>query len=214
MTSSGIEPHGTTAESVDDTVRRLVVERSHDLVVLCDLLGAIVYASPSWLSIGWDSRELPGVAIQDLIHPDDLGAAAAAGEKLNAGSNVDAVTVRLRGPDGAYTWFEINGSQVLGDDGELRFILGTARDASEREELRSRLRDLDAVYRFADVVMGASELGEVLEAALDSLLEATDADRASILLCDDENVMRFRAWRGLSDEYRSATDGHSAWAPD
>ena len=130
--------------------------------------------------------------------------------EADAGSNVDAVTVRLRGPTGAYTWFEINGSQVLGDDGELRFILGTARDVGEREELRSRLRDLDAVYRFADAVAGASELVEVLEVALDALLEATGADRASVLLCDDENVMRFRAWRGLSDEYRAATDGHSA----
>ena len=214
MTSSGIEPHGSTAENVDDTVRRLVVERSHDLVVLCDLAGAIVYASPAWLSIGWDPRELPGIALQDLIHPDDLGVAAAAGEKLSTGSNVDAVTVRLRGPDGAYTWFEINGSQVLGEEGELRFILGTARDVSEREELRSRLRDLDAVYRFADAVAGGSELGEVLEVALDALLEATGAERASVLLCDDEDVMRFRAWRGLSDEYRAATDGHSAWPPD
>ncbi len=61
---------------------------------------------------------------------------------------------------------------------------------------------------------GASELGEVLEVALDALQEATGAERASILLCDDDNVMRFRAWRGLSDEYRSATDGHSAWAPE
>ena len=103
---------------------------------------------------------------------------------------------------------------MLGEDGELRFILGTARDVGEREELRSRLRDLDAVYRFADAVAGASELGEVLEVALDALLEATGADRASVLLSDDENVMRFRAWRGLSDEYRAATDGHSAWAPD
>jgi PAS domain S-box-containing protein len=214
VASSGIEPHGSTAENVDDTIRRLVVERSHDLIVLCEVTGSIVYASPSWLSIGWEPNELGGIAIQDLIHDDDLGAAAAAGEKLGAGSNVDAVTVRLRGPSGAYTWFEMNGSQVLDDDGQLRFILGTARDVSEREELRSRLRDLDAVYRFADAVAGASELGEVLEVALDALLEATDADRASILLCDDEDVMRFRAWRGLSDEYRAATDGHSAWEAD
>ena len=214
MASRGIEPHASAMENVDDTVRRLVVERSHDLVVLCDVMGAIVYASPSWASIGWDPHELTGVGIQDLIHRDDLGVAAAAGEELNAGSNVDAVTVRLRGPDGAYTWFDVNGSQVLGEDGGLRFVLGTAREVSEREELRSRLRDLDAVYRFADAVAGASELGEVLEVALDALLEATDADRASVLLCDTEDVMRFRAWRGLSDEYRAATDGHSAWAAD
>ena len=26
--------------------------------------------------------------------------------------------------------------------------------------------------------------------------------------------MRFVAWRGLSDEYRKATEGHSPWKPD
>jgi PAS domain S-box-containing protein len=93
-------------------------------------------------------------------------------------------------------------------------MLGTARDVTEREELRSRLRDLDAVYRFADAVAGAGTLEQVLEAALDALLEATGADRASVLLSDDEGVMRFRAWRGLSDGYRAATDGHSPWPPD
>jgi PAS domain S-box-containing protein len=122
--------------------------------------------------------------------------------------------VRLRGSDGAYTWFEINGSLVPGEDGQPRFILGTARDVGEREELRSRLRDLDAVYRFADAVAGASELDDVLGVALDALLEATGADRASVLLCDDEDVMRFRAWRGLSDAYRAFTEGHSPWATD
>ena len=182
--------------------------------MLCEVDSTIVYASPSWASIGWDARELTGVSIWDLYHPDDRPVAAEAGTALRAGSNVDAVTIRLRRADGAYAWFEINGSRVLGEDGELRFLLGTARDVTEREELRSRLRDLDAVYRFADAVAGASELGEVLEVALDALLAATGADRASVLLNDDEKVMRFRAWRGLSDEYRAFTEGHSPWAAD
>ena len=211
-TSSGIEPFAGTAETLDDTVRRLVVEHSHDLVILCDLTGAIAYASPSWASLGWEPAELPGVEIQDLIHPDDLETASEAGARLAEGTDVSAVTIRLRRPSGAYAWFEINGSTVRGDDGAIRFVLGTARDVSEREELRSRLRDLDAVYRFADAVAGAGALEEVLQAALDALLEATEADRASVLLCDDEGVMRFRAWRGLSDRYRAATEGHSPWS--
>ena len=167
-----------------------------------------------WLSIGWDPRELAGVAIQDLIHPDDLGAAAAAGEKLFTGSNVDAVTVRLRAPTGAYTWFDINGSQVLGEDGELRFVLGTARDMSEREELRSRLRDLDAVYRFADAVAGraSSSRCSTPRSTRCSRRRARTGRRFS---CATTRTSCASA-RGaaLSDEYRSATDGHSVWAPD
>ncbi len=190
------------------------MERSHDLVTLCDLTGAIVYASPSWTTLGWEPRDLGGVPVLDLIHPEDRGVATAAWDEVAAGTNVDAVTVRLRRAGGSFAWFEVNGSAVRSDEGELRFMLGTARDVSEREELRSRLRDLDAVYRFADAVEGSSALDEVLEAAHDALLEATGAGRASVLLYDDGGVMRFRAWRGLSDDYRAFTEGHSPWAAD
>jgi PAS domain S-box-containing protein len=213
-TSSGTEPRATSAETVDDAVRRLVVERSHDLVTLCDLTGSIVYASPSWANLGWEPAQLAGLAILELIHPEDSELATEAWNEVAAGTDVDAVTIRLRRSTGSYAWFEVNGSSVRDEEGELRFMLGTAQDVSEREELRWRLRDLDAVYRFADAVAGAQDLDEVFEAALDSLLEATGGDRASVLLADDEGVLRFRAWRGLSRRYRAATEGHSPWPSD
>jgi PAS domain S-box-containing protein len=177
------------------------------------LRGAVVYASPSWTTIGWEPATLVGVSIVELVHPDDKGVALAAWEQVAAGTDLKGVTVRLRRAAGTYAWFEVNGCAVRDESGELRFLLGTARDVSEREELRARVRDLDAVYRFADAVAGASELGEVLDAALDALLEATHAQRASVLLLDDDGVLRFRAWRRLSDEYRAFTEGHSPWAP-
>jgi PAS domain S-box-containing protein len=39
-------------------------------------------------------------------------------------------------------------------------------------------------------------------------------DRAAILIFEGGDVLRFKAWRGLSDEYRAAVEGHSPWAPD
>src|SRR5262249_13342994 len=150
----------TRAESVDDAVRRLVVERSHDLVTLCDLTGAIVYASPSWVNLGWQPAELAGAPVIEFIHPDDAALATEAWNEVASGTDVDAVTVRLRRAGGSYAWFEVNGTAVPDEAGDLRFMLGTARDVSEREELRRRLRDLDAVYRFADAVAGARALDE------------------------------------------------------
>src|ERR671923_232279 len=38
--------------------------------------------------------------------------------------------------------------------------------------------------------------------------------RASVLLFDEAGVMRFQAWRNLSDRYRAAVDGHSPWSRD
>jgi PAS domain S-box-containing protein len=154
------------------------------------------------------------VGVLDVIHPDDAQRATDAWNQVASGTDVDAVTIRLRRASGSYAWFEVNGSSVRTEDGKALFMLGTARDVSEREELRWRLRDLDAVYRFADVVAGGHELDQVLEVALDALLEATGADRAAVLLADEADVLRFRAWRGLSDRYREYTEGRSPWPPE
>jgi PAS domain S-box-containing protein len=55
---------------------------------------------------------------------------------------------------------------------------------------------------------------EIYDAALDALEEGLGVDRASILLFDPDGVMRFRAYRALSDAYRRAVEGHTPWRPD
>lgn len=65
-----------------------------------------------------------------------------------------------------------------------------------------------------DEVGRATSLEQIYVSALTYLREALDVHRASVLLFDDEGVMRFVAWRGLSDGYRAAVDGHSPWTPD
>ena len=57
-------------------------------------------------------------------------------------------------------------------------------------------------------------LPEIYNAALDALQQGLSISRASILLFDADGVMRFKAWRGLSDSCRSAVEGHPPWTPD
>ena len=70
---------------------------------------------------------------------------------------------------------------------------------------------LKIIYKLASRLAAASMLEEVFEAALDALMEGVRIDRASLLLFDSEGVMRFRMWRGLSQEYRNEVEGHSPW---
>jgi PAS domain S-box-containing protein len=72
---------------------------------------------------------------------------------------------------------------------------------------------LRAVYDLAVAVTRAGALAEIYTVALDTLQASLRADRASILLFDAAGVMRFAAWRGLSEGYRRAVEGHSPWAP-
>ncbi|MCX4239829.1 GAF domain-containing sensor histidine kinase [Paraliomyxa miuraensis] len=62
-------------------------------------------------------------------------------------------------------------------------------------------------------VARATTVEEVYGAAMDCLEQAVGVRRSSVLLFDDEGVMRFVAWRGLSDAYRQAVEGHTPWKP-
>ena len=55
---------------------------------------------------------------------------------------------------------------------------------------------------------------EIYSAALDALAVGLGVERSSILLFDPDGVMRFKAYRGLSDGYRAAVEGHTPWTPE
>jgi hypothetical protein len=65
-----------------------------------------------------------------------------------------------------------------------------------------------------DQVANATSLQDVYDGALDCLHETLGVKRASVLVYDEHEAMRFVAWTGLSDAYRNAVDGHSPWSRD
>jgi PAS domain S-box-containing protein len=73
------------------------------------------------------------------------------------------------------------------------------------------VRRLNTLYELLAALSRATGLEEVYDAALTSLLAATSADRAAILFFDEDGTIRFKAWRGLSAEYRAAVTGHTPW---
>src|SRR6202035_4131778 len=77
-----------------------------------------------------------------------------------------------------------------------------------------RADEQTALYRFTDRLYRAASLNDVYEATLDAIIAALHCRRASIQRFDSEGVMRFAAWRGLSDNYRHAVDGHSPWTAE
>lgn len=77
-----------------------------------------------------------------------------------------------------------------------------------------RMEEQEALYGFTERLFRAVSLEQICEAALDAIARALRTDRAAILLCDEAGVMRFAAWRGLSETYRRAVEGHSPWRAD
>jgi signal transduction histidine kinase len=94
-------------------------------------------------------------------------------------------------------------------------------DSLDKDDAGARLEPLEGAQRALDEaailfeltrrVNRATTLAELYDPALDAVLRLLRVDRAAILLFDDDGVMRFKAWRGLSDRYRAAVEGHSPW---
>jgi anti-anti-sigma factor len=71
-----------------------------------------------------------------------------------------------------------------------------------------------AVLDFCQVAWDVESVEGLYSAALAALQRAIGVQRSSILVMDGRGVMRFGAWRGLSEAYRKAVEGHSPWAAD
>jgi PAS domain S-box-containing protein len=71
---------------------------------------------------------------------------------------------------------------------------------------------LETIHQLIGAIGRAERIEEIYEEALKGLEDAVAADRSAILLSDADGVLRFKAWRGLSGEYREAVEGHTPWA--
>lgn len=109
---------------------RLVVESMEDVVILEDLQGCILYASPSAQTLtGLTPEELTGRLLRDLIHPDDepLLSVAVASRAIRERE------FRCRTCDGLYRWAAACSQHLYDPDGQPFRILHCIRAITERQ---------------------------------------------------------------------------------
>jgi PAS domain S-box-containing protein len=133
---------------------------------------------------------------------------------------IDRYTIekRIRRCDGTYVWTSITSSSVCDAQGRFLYAVRVQHDMDDRKRaedaLARRMQEQAALYDFTECLQHARSFEDVYKAALNAILRALGCPRASILLFDQSDAMRFVAWRGLSESYRRAVDGHSPWTPD
>jgi PAS domain S-box-containing protein len=193
-----------------------IVESSGDAIVSKDLNGVIV----SWnraaeTLFGYSADEVIGKSITVLIPAELQDEEPKILDSIRRGQSLDHYeTVRQR-KDGSRIDVSLSVSPVKDARGVIVGASKIARDISVRKRneagLARRADEQAALYQFTDKLYRAACLPDIYDAALDAILVALHCSRASILRFDKQGVMRFVAWRGLSERYRRAADGHSPW---
>lgn len=189
-----------------------IVESSDDAIVGKDINGII----NSWNHgaeriFQYKPGEIIGKPVTILIPPDRQSEERKILERVRHGEQVKHFETIRRRKDGQLIDVSLTISPVKDANGMVIGASMIARDISERKRNE---RQQHALFALVARVNAAPSLSEICDAALETIFQCQVADRAALLLTDSQGMMmRFKAWRGLSDEYRQAVEGHSPWKP-
>ncbi len=98
-------------------------------------------------------------------------------------------------------------------------LFSELRERNERtliaeDHYRKRFNQVYTLYAIVSALSRSDSLNQIFDETLNAIPGFTDVIGSSILLFDSDGIARFMAWRGISDDYRRAVEGHSPWQPD
>lgn len=156
---------------------RIVVENTNDLIALLDNTGKFTYVNPSYKKIlGYSPKVLEGKRYEEIIHPADLIMARENFEKVLKGK-VAKVTLRLRNTKGKFLTVEGAGLSIYDKRNQVKAVVTTAQDITEREELEKRKDEfisiashelktpVTSLKAFTQVARGLIEKNEIKKAS-------------------------------------------------
>ena len=194
-----------------------ILNHSPHGIIVCDASGKLILQNRAAEQIWAGSatvEDVTGWGQYRAFHADGRPFAAAdwsMARCLRSGETIPYEELRIQRFDGSR-------AMLLGSCAPIRDVGGTITGAlsvfADITELRQSQTEATLLLGLAERTAAATSVQAVFDAALDSACAALVVPRAAILLFDADGVMRFKAWRGLSETYRAAVDGHSPWRPE
>lgn len=189
-------------------------------VLFFTLDGRIVDANPAFQRMsGYTAGELRAKPDwHDLTPAEFRSATEKAMRELAEQGKTAPYEKQMYRKDGS-RWWGLFAPTSLATNGErasegVKFVIDITEQREAEQALAETARQQAALFKFARRRQEVKTPEELYEAALDAITATLKCPKASILLLDERRVMRFVAWRGLSESYREAAEGHSPWPPD
>ena len=114
------------------------------MLCISDFTDTVLWCNAAFEQIlGYEAGELRGVALHDLVHPDDVAAHVDADASLRLGHTVSALRTRHRRKDGAWRTVDWN----VTPDPRRQLIRHTGRDVTDQCAADDGLRDNEARLR-------------------------------------------------------------------
>lgn len=194
---------------------REIFARSIDGIAIIDASGRYVEQNEAHRELtGYSNEELEGRTPAIHLGEEVFAEIASALQQHGRYRGI----VESRPKQGPRKTLDLAAFAVRDASGRPLWYVGIKRDITEQERLEgeknARIGELEALCSLTRALNSAVAVEDIYHAAINGLIQSIHADRAAILVYGGDGRMHFQAWRGLSDEYRAAVDGHTPWSRD
>jgi len=200
---------------------KTIVEHGSDWTFWLDSDGTLKYVSPAFERItGFSLKALKNNSrlLVEVIHPDDRCKWETHLKHHFKDEEAYQAEYRIITKEGDTRWIRHECQPVYDENGHFSGRRGSNRDITEqkenKEKFKDQMRQTELLQHTVEKLSRAQSLNEVYDIAVQGIVELLKADRASILLFEEDGRVHFKAWRNLSPEYRQKVDGHCPWQAD
>ena len=170
--------------------RTLTWQLSPDLLGALNSQGYFETSNPAWKTVlGWSEREVAGMSIFELLHPEDLEHTRAGFELTQVGQPALRFVNRYRHKDGSYRWISWVG---IPEDG---LVYCTGRDITQEREAEIELAAAQVALRQSQKMEAIGHLtggiAHDFNNLLTGILGSLDLVRRRMMTGRTDNIPRF-----------------------